>query len=217
MTKVVTPSAREQGITDGQIHKAVSHYRDLLTKHRGEIGPSDEVQRVLGSRDYLNRLLAMLREKVEAVSNLVWRTVSGVDRVRAPQQMLEATGRTIYSDADVVEAMPRGSGEKKTILFINLGRYVSDKDLEPALGKALEALGFNPDEFKIADPYTLGKHNEADPAFADTHPNGTHWKDLEDKWCFAAFNRWRGGGRRVFVVRHGRAWDDGWWFPLVRR
>jgi hypothetical protein len=44
--------------------------------------------------------------------------------------------------------------------------------------------------------------NAADPAFADEYPNGTHWKNVYDKYCFAAFDRWD-DERRVFVNRGG--------------
>ena len=46
MIKVMTPPS--EPMTDGQIDKAVDHYRNTLRKHRAEIGSSDAVQRVLG-------------------------------------------------------------------------------------------------------------------------------------------------------------------------
>ncbi len=61
MVKTVTPSR----ITDGQIDKAVSHYRDLLHKHRNDLGSSDMVQQVLGDSEYLDEQLAVLRRRVE--------------------------------------------------------------------------------------------------------------------------------------------------------
>ena len=45
-------------------------------------------------------------------------------------------------------------------------------------------------DFKPADPYAQAAVNEADPNFANDHPNGTHWKDKDGKWCFASFFRW---------------------------
>jgi len=58
--------------------------------------------------------------------------------------------------------------------------------------------------------------NEADPAFADEHPNGTHWKDAEGKWCFVAFVGWD-DERRVNVHRSGLDWNAYWWFACVRK
>jgi len=58
--------------------------------------------------------------------------------------------------------------------------------------------------------------NTDDPAFADEHPNCTHWKDGEGKWCFATFSRW-GGERGVDVSRRDGVSRDGWWFAGVRK
>ena len=66
-----------------------------------------------------------------------------------------------------------------------------------------------------ADPYSQAAVNEADPAFADGHPNGTHWKDVNGKWCFVAFGRW-GDGRKLGVGR-GNDWGGSCWFAGVRK
>jgi hypothetical protein len=79
------------------------------------------------------------------------------------------------------------------------------------LDKEYERRGLKP-----ADPYTLAAVNEADPAFADKHPNGTHWKDADDKWRYAAFYRWS-DERRAHVYRSDYDWDDRWWFPGFRK
>ncbi|MDO8548210.1 MAG: hypothetical protein Q7R71_00890 [bacterium] len=204
MTKIMTPSRKP--MTNGQIDKAVGHYRDLLLKHRNEVGSSEAVQGVLGQSDYLAEQLAVIRKRVEAVSNIIVRRVK-VDRMRTPQAILDATGRKQYTDKSVVAAMPRGEGVEVDVHFFKLGRYISDADLD----KEYELRGLKP-----ADPYSQAAVNEADPTFADEHPNGTHWKDGADKWCFATFDRW-GGGRDVYVYRYGRDWSDGWFFAGVRK
>jgi hypothetical protein len=102
----------------------------------------------------------------------------------------------------------RGEREKeRKSCFFKLNRYVSDADLD----KEYELRGLKP-----ADPYSLAAVNEDDPAFADDHPNGTHWKDGDGNWCYAVFRRWF-DERDVFVSRDGNGWDDGWWFAGLRK
>jgi len=203
MGNPITPS--DETMTDGQIEKATDIFRNTLRKHRKEFG-TKPVQDVLGLRTLGTDLLAPFRKCVEAVSNLIVRVVQVV-RSRTPQEALDATGRAQYTDKPVVAAMPKGEGEQAEVVFFNLGRYVSDDDLE----KEYEARGLKP-----ADPYSLAAVNEADPAFADEKPNSTHWKDSEGKWCYAAF--YRGVGERGLSVRRGdRGWVDSWWFAGVRK
>lgn len=129
------------------------------------------------------------------------------DRSLTPQQALDATGRRKYTDAKVVQTMPRGQGEEVEVIFFNVGRWISDNDLQ----KEYELRGLQP-----ADPYSLAQVNEDDPGFSDEHPNGTHWQDAEGRWCFATFYRWR-GERRVDVNRSDRDWYGYWWFAGVRK
>lgn len=209
MTKVMTPS--RESMTDGQIDKAVDHYRNVLKKHRDEIGSSDAVQQVLGQPGYLAQLLAVIRKHVEAVSGLILRRVK-IDRTRTPQAVLDATGRKQYTDPKVVAAMPHGAGEEAEVYFFKpdltkRGGRIGDADLEGEF----ELRGFKP-----ADPYTLAAVNEADPAFADEHPNGTHWQDADGEWHYAAFDRWY-GVRFVRVDRDDGGWRDFWWFAGVSK
>ena len=151
-------------------------------------------------------LLAVIRKFADAVSNLITRIVK-VDRKRSPQEVLKATGRKQYVTDSVVAEMPKGEGEETEVIFFNIGRVVSDNDLE----KEYELRGLIP-----ADPYSLAAVNEADPAFADEHPNGTHWKDAGGNWCFASFGLWV-DDRRVLVYRIGHDWRVDWWFAGVRK
>ncbi len=135
--------------------------------------------------------------------------VNRVDRTRNPQQVLDATGRIQYTDKIVVATMPSGGQgvqENVTVEFFNLGKNVSDDEL----AKAYEERGLVP------DPYAQAAVNEADPAFADEHPNGTHWKDADGKWCYAAFDR-SVSERFVFVHRSGSDWAVVWCFGGVRK
>lgn len=207
-----TMTAPHQPMTDGQIENVVAKFRDALRKHRGEFS-SEPVQLVLGVDNLGMELLTPFRSRVEAVSNLIIRRVR-INRVRTPQKALGATGRRQYTDRSVVDAMPRGDGDEVEIGFFkprqdayDSNGLISDANLE----KEFAFHGFVP-----ADPVSLSAVNEDDPAFADEHPNGTHWKDVDGRWCYAAFSRW-GGGRSVSVRRGSSDWGGGWWFAGVRK
>lgn len=205
MAMSMTPSAERKTMTDGQIEKAVDAYRALLRKHRDELG-AEAVQQVLGSDGYVADMVSVLRRRVEAVSDMIVRRVT-VNRSRTPEEALKATGCNRYADDTVVAGMPRGAGEEAEVYFFKVGRYISDDDLE----KQYELRGLTP-----ADPYSLAAVNEVDPAFADDHPNCTHWKDGKGKWCYAAFDRWD-GLRDVDVSRSDDEWRDSWWFAGCRK
>lgn len=205
MEKSITPSTQVAEITDGQIDKAVDIYRAMLRKHRSELG-SVAAQQVLGQADYVSEQVSVLRRRVEAVSNLIIRRIT-VNRDRSPEQALNATGRRQYVDKDVVKTMPRGEGLEVDVIFFKVGRFLSDSDLD----KEYELRGLVP-----ADSYSQAAVNEADPTFADDHPNGTHWKDARGKWCYATFNCWV-DERLVVVDRHALAWNVFWWFAGLRK
>ncbi len=206
MERTVTPS----GISQGQIGKI----QELLGAGLRKSGLSGEpVQQIIEHQgDALVReLVAVVCKRVEAVSNLIVRRVR-VNRSRNPQQALDATGRRQFTDKDVVRAMPRGTGEEGETFFFQLnlserGGHISDDELDKE---------FSDREFIPEDPDTLAAVNEADPAFADTHPNCTHWKDASGKWCYAAFDRWD-DGRAVGVGRSANDWSGSWWFAGRRK
>jgi hypothetical protein len=156
-------------------------------------------------------MFTLFRERAEVLSNLIVRRVR-VNRTRTPQETLDATGRKQYTSREVVDGMPKGEGEEVEVVFFKpdlseRNGYISDDDLE----KEFELRGL-----KVADPYSVAAVNEVDPAFADEKPNGTHWKNSDGKWCFAAFHHWH-GERRVNVRRSGSGWSDHWWFSGLRK
>ena len=192
-------------MTDRQIERAVEIFRAQLSKYAKEFS-SEVVQQVFGQSELGPEWLAVLRNRVEAISNLIIRRAK-VNRTRNAQVAIDATGRRQYTDKDVVNAMPNGEGEEAEVVFFNLGRYVSDTDLD----KEYELRGLKP-----ADPFSLAAVNEVDPAFADQKPNVTHWKDSNGKWCYAAFRQWN-DERRVNVHRCDHVWDGDWWFAGLRK
>lgn len=196
-------------MTANQIDKTVSVCRAMFEKHAPEFD-KDAVQQALGAKGLAADMFAVFRGYVERFANMITRIVKVV-RDRTPEQILTATGRKQYTDGSVVATMPKGNGEEAKLVFFKLDRsaydengWISDADLE----KQFESRNLVP-----ADPYSLSAANEADPAFADEHPNATHWKDANGKWCYAAFSRWHGDECFVNVDRHGDSgWRDGWWF-----
>jgi hypothetical protein len=206
MTQIMTATE----MTDGQIENAVNKLRDAIRKHRSEI-TSDVAQQVLGVENLGMLMFTPFRERAEAISNLIVRKAT-VNRGRSQQEAIEATGRAQYTDRKVVDAMPKGEGNEVEVVFFkpdlsNRNGFISDDDLE----KEFDLRGLKP-----ADPISVAAVNEADPAFADEKPHGTHWKDAKGNWCCAAFNRWD-DGREVIVDRDGSGWDDRWWFAGVRK
>ena len=132
-----------------------------------------------------------------------------IDWEQTNQAAIDSTGRTQYTDSEVVSEMPRG--EKLVglveVIFRNYGCHFSDVDVDKKMVEYGESM---------ISPFFQTKINEIFPEFADKHPNGNHWKDKKDKWCYVAFRRWR-DGRRVDVYRYGRDWNVDWWFGGVRK
>lgn len=203
MAKTMSPS--EKSITRGQIAKLQDLLGNALLKSGLPSEPSQQVIEHQGN-EVVAGMLAVFRNRVEAISNMLIRHIT-VNRIRTPMEAINATGRNKYLGTDVVAAMPRGKGKEVDVYFIKRDRYMSDDDWD----KELVSYGLKP-----VDPYSLAAINEADPAFADEHPNGTHWKDANGNWCYAAFNR-GGGKRNVDVHRHGDDWGDYWWFAGLRK
>ncbi|MCC6323713.1 hypothetical protein IT400_02885 [Candidatus Nomurabacteria bacterium] len=135
---------------------------------------------------------------------MIVRTVK-VNRNQSPQQMLDATGRKQYTNKSVVAGIPKGKGAKKQVYFFKVSRYITEEELE----KEYKLRGLEP------DVYAQAKANQDDPAFADTHPNCTHWKDENGNWNFSAFDR-NSDERDVLVICYDNVWDDNWWFGGVR-
>jgi hypothetical protein len=187
--------------------QAVKFSDILIAKLRKSDLPHAETQQVLENQaeELATNFLADVRKRVEAISSMIVRKVK-VDRNRDPQAVLDATGRNQYKDKKVVASMPRVAGEEVEVCFFKLGRWISDADLE----KEYELRGLE------ADHYAQAQVNIDDPSFADTYPNGSHWKDKDGNWCFLAFGRWV-VERDVICDRGGGVWDDDWWFAGRRK
>lgn len=141
-----------------------------------------------------------------SIQTSISRKVS-VNRARTLQEALNATGVKQCTNPDVVSAISKGERENAEAFFFKTGCFVTDDELENE---------YELRNLKPADVYLLSAVNEDDPAFVDRHPNGTHWKDSNGRWCFATFDRGL-GGREVDVGYNNRGWDDDWWFVGVRK
>ena len=202
MEKVM--SASRTGMTDGQIENVCAKLRDALRKHREEIS-SEAAQTAIEAKNIGMMMFTPFREQAEALSEIIVRRVK-VDRSRDPQAAISATKRAEYTNSEVVSRMPQCEGEEVDVYFFPLKRTTNVSDFQ----KALDNHGLKP------DPYAIMAVNEADPAFADTHPNATQWVDEEGHHCSVAFYRW-GDEREVTCFRYERAWRDGWWVGGVRK
>jgi hypothetical protein len=131
-----------------------------------------------------------------------------VDRDHSQMDVIQNTGRRLYVSEEVVAAMPRGEGEDGETIFFRLdlferGGHITDADLD----REYELRDLAP-EF----PDNLTAVNKADLAFADLHPNATHWRDADGTWCYAAFLRWY-DARELFIDRSDKSWPHSyWWF-----
>jgi len=199
-------------ITNGQIGQIQDR---LATKLREASPPMQEVQIVLSAPGgkVFDEMVAVFVRFVEAVANMIVRIVCP-NRALAPREMLRATGRDLYVNDEVVAGMPHGEGDKSEVMFFKpepweytRPGWMSDDDLD----KAYDRRGL-----KATDPYSQAQANKDDPVFADEKPNGTHWKDKDGKWCFAAFDGWN-GKRNVNVRRSDCDWNGTWWFAGLRK
>lgn len=204
MAETMTASVQSEIMTDGQIENACSKLRDALRKHREGI-TSEAAQSALGTENIGMRMFTPFREQAEMFSEMIVRRVK-VNRKRTRQQMLDATGRTPYTDVNVVAEMPQNEDEEVDVYFFPLRRFTSVEDAQ----KLIKQHGLKP------DPYAVAAVNEVDSAFASSRPNGTQWVDSKGRHCYLTCNRWLGGRHYVNVNRRGCDWDDGWWLGGVR-
>lgn len=145
------------------------------------------------------------------IANTIIRSFK-IDRTRTPQAALDATGRKQYVDSDVVASMPTDGPDEGEVIFFKpdpslyKDGYISDD----ALARDFDSRGLKP------HPLAQAAVNEADPAFADEHSNGSHWQRMDGGYNFLAFDRWV-GERCVLCSRGDRGWGGWWWFAGVRK
>ena len=201
--------ATVEGMTAGQAGRISDHFSPYCRKE-GTVLPKDTVQAVLDEEmeDLLGEMFEALRTRVERRAKIITRRVK-VNRDQTPEQIVNATGRKQYVNAEVLSTMPRqGAGiEEVDVYFFNVGKYLSIAEQE----KVLAERGLVPDY------YAQVQVNIDDPLFADEHPNGAQWDNKDGKAAsFVTFSRWD-DGRGVDVIRGGGGWNDDWWLAGVRK
>ena len=123
-----------------------------------------------------------------------------VDRTRTLQEVIDATGRKQYVNNDVLVTMPEGKGDKVDVYFVPIKRYLPTKEVPAFLAQ----------HGLVPDPRAQAAVNEANPAFADEHPNGSQWGDN----CCLAFDRWD-DERGVDCRCNAHDWPGNWFLSGV--
>ncbi len=206
------PSSQADAVTkmtDGQIEELQGLFGDVLRRHREEF-TSRETKLVIEQEDrsLQSDFLAVVRRYFDNDELKTVVRVVTVNRRRAPQQMLDATGCTQYIDEDSVAVIPRsGTGVEENVVieFFKLDCRVNDD----VLANEYRERGLVP------DPYAVAAVNEDDSTFADKYPNGTHYKDANGQWCYLVFSQ-NGDENEVNVGHCSSDWFGFWWFGGVR-
>ena len=210
MEKTMSPSETET-MSRGQITKIYELLEHGLLKTGLPKGQSQEVIESQGA-NMVKAFIADFRKRVEALMEMIFRIVHA-DVSLTAQATLDATGRTQYTDREVVNSMPRGKDEPTTVYIFKPRPEAYDRDGYLTNAKLAEEYEFN--GLTPVDPFSLAKIHIDDPAFSDDRPVGTHWKNADGKWCCAAFDRWV-GERGVGVGLAGGGWHGSWSFGGVR-
>lgn len=133
-----------------------------------------------------------------------------MDGARSPKEKLEAAGFKLYVDQEVLDAAPGKDDTSAELVLFKPGKYLTSDE---ALDEEFESRGLVP-----ASLFALAAAHEADKELANQHRfTATHWKDADGEWCYAAFRRWRDGGRSVSVGRSAFDWYDFWVVAGVRK
>jgi len=174
-----------------------------LLKSNLQSEPSQLVLKYQGEQ-VIDTMVDVVLKYAEAISNMTVFHVA-VNRQLSQEAIID-TGWKKRFDGRAVASMPQGDSDEVDVFFFNLGSNVSESELD----SAYELRGLKP------DPRAQFAVNRADPAFSDNHPNGTHWKDPDGNWCYAAWDRWSGFGHTVRVQHDSCGWRGFWWFGGVR-
>lgn len=185
--------------TNGQIGHVNDFHTDILSKRSRQ----DLDTLIQNGGAYKEAYEKMVGEVLGLLTNTITVTVK-VKRGQTPQQVLDGTGRTQYTNKAIVETMPLqdGDGEEEVeFVFFKVGRSLPDSEVEAERKK----------RGLVQDLAALVQYNADNPDFATDHPNGDSWKDANGKWCYASFSRWY-GEREVHVDFGGNDWSDFYWF-----
>ncbi|MEJ0001638.1 MAG: hypothetical protein WDN09_00385 [bacterium] len=108
-------------ITEGQIGKICEILASSSAQEQKSFA-NEPTQKVLeqNAEALVDELEPIIHKYIDAQSNMIVRHVQ-VNRKRAPQEALDATGRKQYVSNDVVANMPKGEGEETDVFFFKNG------------------------------------------------------------------------------------------------
>lgn len=140
------------------------------------------------------------------ISNTIVVQMNDIKRGRTTQQLLDATGRTQYTEKKSVATMPvigNGGPLSGEFVWFKSDRGLSDAEVEEERIK----------RGLVRDLEMQLHYNAEHPEFADTHPNGDSWPaDDKGNYDFVSLLRWD-DVRKVRVRRsRGGRWSAGGWF-----
>lgn len=207
MDPSMTPSP--ELITGGQITKIQDLLASQLRKSKAIFRePLQDVLEILGDQ-MVKEMIAVVHDHLAVRNGMVVVKIF----VNPNYSLQEALSRTWCRQnivTEIVQTMPRDLGGSTKIFFFRpsrKGRLLYDENLR----EEYENRGLKP-----VDPYSLAAVNEADPAFAATKPNLTHWKNDRGQWCHATFKE-ISGDRFLTIDYSSTHWNPEWWFGGVKK
>jgi hypothetical protein len=213
-TKNTSATATPEAIAPPATGEQIEHIMDMWRRRlKGRGVTLDEANFLIqnGGRylPVMDAAADVLVDKIRSdKANTIIRMVRNIQRTRTAEQAIDATGRAKYIDNKVLATMPFGQGpEEVELQYFKLGRFASPKEV----AAEFESRNMDP------DPQAQTRDNEADPAFADEHPNGTQWNLDGNIASYLTFNRDFDDERYVDCDRFDSGWDDYWWFAGVVR
>jgi hypothetical protein len=209
-TKNTSVAPKEVTLATGE---QVEHIMDMWRRRiKGRKLTLDEANQIIrNGGQYLptmDKAADVLVDQVRSdMQNIIIRMVRNIRRNRSAQAAINDTGRNKHVNDGILATMPVGNGpEEVELVYFRLGRTVYADELE----REYEARDLEP------DPQAQSADNEADPSFADEHPNSNYWNRDGNLSSFLAFDGWN-GKRRVGCNRGDDYWYGLWWFAGVRK
>ena len=138
---------------------------------------------------------------------VITRRTPWVNRRMPPGVLMEKVGRVKYISPDVLEAMPRGRGQYKTVHLFLVPREINDAELEEEYRRR---------NMVAADPDSLIAINQRDVYLSNPYENATHWQGEDGEWYALVF-RFNGYFPYVGVLKVAGPWPANCRFAGVVR
>ena len=126
-----------------------------------------------------------------------------VDSKQSLRQALNATGRNVIANDEVLETAPLLDGGDVGVYFFKIERLLNgDQIVGEYRNRYVVPVGHR----------SLAAVNQEDVTLADTRPNALPWK-VGDKWYFLVFDQKDGIRRARAVPQHAVSGEGPLWFP----